>query len=62
MENWQSYNFVKEIKNLYSEGEIPWKELYLYFRRSTEFENKPHIMIAASSPIPHYELLNKDSI
>ncbi len=62
MENWRSHNFVEDIKNLHSEGKIPWKELYLYFRRSPEFENKPHIMIAASSPIPHYELLNKDSI
>ncbi len=62
MENWRSHNFVEDIKNLHSQGKISWKELYLYFRRAPEFDNKPHILVAASAPISNYELLDEDSV
>lgn len=62
MENWKSHNFVHDIKNLYEEGKIKWSNLYLYFKRSPEFDNKPHLLIASSSPLDDYELLNDDSI
>ncbi len=61
MENWNTHNFVEDIKNLHKANLIKWPELYLYFRRSPELNNKPYILIASSLKINEYEILNDDS-
>lgn len=61
MENWRSHDFVADIKNMHQQGKIKWPNLYLYFRRSPELNNEPHILVASSLLINDYELLNDDS-
>ena len=48
MENWSKHSFLDDIKRLYENGMIPWKQLFFYFRRAPEFQNKPHVMIISS--------------
>jgi len=61
MENWCSHNFVKDIWFLFNQRMIPWQDLYMYFRRSPERQNKPHLVVASSVPLD-YEPLSSDAI
>ncbi len=51
MENWTEHPFLDNIKFLFDQGMIPWKQIYLYFRRSPENQNKPHLMVVSSEPL-----------
>jgi hypothetical protein len=48
MENWNKHSFLDDIKFLFEQGMIPWKEIYFYVRRSPEYQNRPHLMIISS--------------
>ena len=52
MENWKQHPFFDDIKFLSDHGMLPWQQLYFYFRRAPEFQNKPHLMIVSSEPLP----------
>ena len=44
MENWNRHNFLKDISDLSSMKNMPWKKLYAYYRESPEL-NVPHLMV-----------------
>ena len=58
MENWCSHNFVEDIWFLFNKRMIPWNDLYLYFRRSPERDNRPHLLVASSIPLDYEPLAN----
>jgi SAM-dependent methyltransferase len=60
MENWTSHPFLDDVKFLFEQGMLPWKQLYFYFRRAPELQNKPHLMVASSEPL-FFEPLNSYS-
>jgi SAM-dependent methyltransferase len=59
MENWRKHAFVRDLRMLFEYQMIPWNELHLYFRRAPEWCDRPHLLVASSSPLP-YEPLDDD--
>jgi hypothetical protein len=51
MENWTRHAFLEDICRLHDEGMTGWSHLHCYFRRSPEFGNKPHLLIASAVPL-----------
>lgn len=51
MENWKRHNFYEDIKMLYEKGMLPWDQIHFYYRRSPEYQNKPHLMVVSSEPL-----------
>ena len=56
MENWKSHDFKADIEFLFSRRMLPWKNIYMYYRDSSEYR-KPHIMIISSKPLDTYKRL-----
>jgi SAM-dependent methyltransferase len=61
MENWCAHSFVEDIGFLFRRRMIPWEELHLYFRRSPERQNRPHLVVASAVPLD-YEPLADDKV
>ena len=47
MENWSRHDFMADIKNLITKGEVPWKEVRFYCKRS-EMLRTPRLMIVSA--------------
>jgi len=57
MENWNNHNFKADIELLFSKQMLPWKDVYMYYSDSSEYQ-KPHIMILSSTPLVTYKRLS----
>jgi SAM-dependent methyltransferase len=52
MENWTQHPFLEDIQFLFEQGMLAWKQLYFYFRRAPEIQNRPHLMVVSSELLP----------
>jgi SAM-dependent methyltransferase len=59
MENWSRHDFISDINMLWDLGLIEWPELYTYYRVSPEL-NRPHLILASSTPLPGFSLISKE--
>jgi len=57
IENWKSHDFLGDIKKLFDQGKLSWKEIHFYYRDSEELK-KPHLMIVSSVPLSSYKTLS----
>jgi tRNA G46 methylase TrmB len=60
VENWTSHDFLDDIKFLFSENMIPWKNIYYYYSVLENVENRDfYLLIISSEPLKDYpELTN----
>ena len=56
MENWNCHDFFGDVKSLFEQGRIPWKEIYFYYRDVEELK-RPHMMLVSSVPLSRYKEL-----
>jgi len=57
LENWTRHSFLDDIKYLFTQGMIPWQDIYFYHRRSPECQDRPYLMVVSATPLP-FEPLN----
>ena len=61
MENWRKHEFMEDIKLLFDQRRIPWRNMHFYYRVSEELK-RPHLMIISSQPLPQYPGLEDYSL
>lgn len=61
MENWKRHEFLRDAQYLHKNGMTGWPDLLCYFRRSPEFDNRPHLLVLSKKPLP-YEPLDDYSV
>lgn len=61
MENWTKHDFLDDAKEIVAK--LPeWKDAKFYFRRSPEYNNKPHLMVVSKGYLEYEQLTNYDTL
>ena len=61
MENWTKHSFLDDA--IETVKKIPaWKDAKFYFRRSSEYNDKPHLMVVSKVPLDYEPLTDYDTL